>query len=68
MGVKGLGLGVAFSGDGQEEAVLLQRLVDAGLWVSGFTREKGSLESLFMQITDRDEERTVLRYENESGL
>ena len=66
--VKGREIAVRFSGDEQEEAVLLQRLVDAGLLVSGFTREKGSLESLFMQITDRDEERTVLRYENESGL
>ena len=66
--VKGREIVVCFSGDEQEEAVLLQRLVDAGLLVSGFTREKGSLESLFMQITDRDEERTVLRYENESGL
>ena len=66
--VKGREIVVRFSGDEQEEAVLLQRLVDAGLLVSGFTREKGSLEALFMQITDRDEERTVLRYENESGL
>ena len=66
--VKGREIVVRFSGDEQEEAVLLQRLVDAGLLVSGFTREKGSLESLFMQITDRDEERTVLRHENESGL
>ena len=66
--VKGREIVVRFSGDEQEEAVLLQRLVDAGLLVSGFTREKGSLESLFMQMTDRDEERTVLRYENESGL
>ena len=66
--VKGREIVVRFSGDEQEEAVLLQRLVDAVLLVSGFTREKGSLESLFMQITDRDEERTVLRYENESGL
>ena len=66
--VKGREIVVRFSGDEQEEAVLLQRLVDAGLLGSGFTREKGSLESLFMQITDRDEERTVLRYENESGL
>ena len=28
----------------------------------------GALESLFMQITGKDEERTVLKYENESGL
>ena len=66
--VKGREIVVRFSGDEQEEAVLLQRLVDAGLLVSGFTREQGSLESLFMQITGKDEERTVLKYENESGL
>ena len=66
--VKGREIVVRFSGDEPEEAVLLQRRGDAGLLVSGVTREKGSLESLFMQITDRDEERTVLRYENESGL
>ena len=57
-----------FTGDKQDEAVLLQQLVDSGLLVSGFTREQGSLESLFMQITGKDEERTVLKYENESGL
>ena len=59
---------VRFTGDKQDEAVLLQQLVDSGLLVSGFTREQGSLESLFMQITGKDEERTVLKYENESGL
>ena len=48
--------------------MLLQQLIDAGLLVSSFTREQGSLESLFMQITGREEERTVLKYENESGL
>lgn len=59
---------VRFTGDRQDEAVLLQQLIDAGLLVSSFTREQGSLESLFMQITGREEERTVLKYENESGL
>ena len=59
---------VRFTGDKQDEAVLLQQLVDSGLLVSGFTREQGSLESLFMQITGKGEERTVLKYESESGL
>lgn len=61
-------IAVRFTGDRQDEAVLLQQLVDAGVMVSSFTREQGSLESLFMQITGREEERTVLKYENESGL
>ena len=47
---------VRFTGDKQDEAVLLQQLIDAGLLVSSFTREQGSLESLFMQITGREEE------------
>ena len=59
---------VRFTGDKQDEAALLLQLVESGLMVSSFTREQGSLESLFMQITGRDEERTVLKYENESGL
>lgn len=59
---------VNFIGDEQDEAYLLQQLVDAGVAVHGFCREQGSLESLFMQITDHDKERSVLIHENESGL
>lgn len=59
---------VRFTGDKQDEAILLQRLIDADVLVHGFTREQGSLESLFMQITNHDEERTVMRLENESGI
>lgn len=59
---------VNFIGDEQDEAYLLQQLVDAGAAVHGFCREQGSLESLFMQITDHDKERSVLIHENESGL
>ncbi len=66
--VRGDEIAVRFTGDRQDEAVLLQQLVDAGLLISSFTREQGSLESLFMQITGREEERTVMKYENESGL
>ena len=59
---------VNFFGDQQDEAVLLQQLVDADVLVHGFYREQGSLESLFMQITDHDKEKAVLVHEIESGL
>lgn len=54
---------VGFTGDRHDEALLLQQLVDADVLVSGFAREQGSLESLFMQITDHDEEKVVLAHE-----
>lgn len=59
---------VGFNGDRQDEALLLQRLVDADIMICGFTREQSSLESLFMQITNHEEERVVLSHENESYL
>ena len=59
---------VNFIGDDQDEAILLQQLVDTGIPVYGFCREQGSLESLFMQITDPDKEKAVIVHETESGL
>lgn len=59
---------VRFSGDRQDEALLLQQLIDADVLVSRFVRESGSLESVFMQLTEQEEERSVLSYEAESGL
>lgn len=59
---------LGFIGDRQDEAQLLQQLIDAGVMISGFMREKGSLESLFMQITGSEEEKAVLRHEMESGI
>lgn len=59
---------VQFMGDPEDEAALLQQLVNARVMVHGFCREPGSLESLFMQITDHEEEKAVLVHENESGL
>ncbi len=66
--VKDEDIRVNFIGDEQDEAHLLQQLVDADVMVHGFCREQGSLESLFMQITDPDKEKAVLVYENKSGL
>lgn len=59
---------VRFTGDKQDEALLLQQLIDGDVLVNSFVRETGSLESVFMQLTDREEERSVLSYEAESGL
>ena len=59
---------VGFTGDRQDEATLLKRLVDEGVRVYGFVREKGSLESVFMEITNHKEERLVLVHEGLSGL
>jgi len=66
--VKDEDIRVNFIGDEQDEALLLQQLVDAEVLVHGFCREQGSLESLFMQITDHDKEKAVLVHEIESGL
>ena len=59
---------LGFLGDRQEEARLLGQLIDAGVMVSGFMREKGSLESVFMQLTEAEEEKAVLKHEMESGI
>lgn len=59
---------VRFTGDQQDEALLLQQLIDGDVLVTSFVRETGSLESVFMQLTEREEERLVLSYEAESGL
>ena len=44
---------VDFKGDAFEEAILLKKLIDQNLPVCSFGREEGSLESLFMQITQK---------------
>lgn len=59
---------IGFTGDEQMESALLRQLIEAGVPVRGFMREPGSLEAIFMQITDHKEEKVVLSYEDESGL
>ncbi len=53
---------VGFIGDREDEAQLLQQLVDAEIPVCGFARVRGDLETLFMQITEKDE-KVVLIHE-----
>lgn len=52
---------VGFTGDREEEAALLQQMIEAGVMICGFMRERGNLESVFMQITDHEEGRVLLR-------
>lgn len=49
-----------FSGDREDEAVLLQQLIEADIPVREFAREPGSLEAYFMQITDHTEEKVIM--------
>lgn len=55
---------VGFSGDKKDEGALLKQLVDAGVNVYGFVRERENLESVFMQITDHGDEEVVLIHED----
>ena len=68
MSIKGNDLLINFEGSRKNEAELLAKMIDAGLPVVSFSREKGSLESIFIQLTGHEEERTVLSYENQSDL
>lgn len=55
---------VGFTGDAMDESRLLAGLIEAGVAVRGFMREPGNLEAVFMQITNHDEEKVVLSYED----
>ena len=66
--VKEQELMITFAGTAKEEAALLKELVEAGVAVRGFVRRQGGLESIFMQVTEREKERVVLVNEAESGL
>lgn len=57
-------ISVNFNGDRQDEVLLLQQLIDADVPVYAFQRIRGNLESIFMQITDRDGGKVVLSNED----
>ena len=61
--ISGNDIVVEFHGGKEEEAWLLKRLVDGNIPVNGFLREQGDLESIFMQITNHDREKVVLKSE-----
>lgn len=66
--VKDSNIMAGFTGSAGQESELLRQLIEADVQVLGFTREPGSLEAVFMQITDDQKEKVVLSYEDESGL
>lgn len=52
---------LGFVGTDEDEAVLLQQLINADIPVRAFMREPGSLESFFLGITNPQEEKVILR-------
>ena len=61
--VSGKEIVVGFHGRKEEEARLLKELIEAGVQVSGFYRDQGDLESLFMEMTSQGKEKVVLSSE-----
>lgn len=55
---------VGFKGNKKDEAELLKKLLEEKVTVYGFVRERGNLESVFMQITDHGDEGVVLLHED----
>ncbi len=54
--IQGNSIFASFSGNREEEARLLKTLIDNGVLVQSYSREQGSLESLFLKITEHSGE------------
>ena len=65
LSIKGNDIMINYSGSQRKEAELLGNLVGAGIPVRSFSREKGSLEAIFMQLTGHKGERTILSWNGE---
>lgn len=64
-------ISVLFSGNKEEEADLLNQLIGAGVMLTSFGREHGSLESVFFAMTEAEKEVKIYEpeiYESESGF
>lgn len=61
--VRGNEIMINFRGSRDSEAALLKKLVEGGFAVRGFARQKGSLESIFLQLTENGKERMLDHYE-----
>ncbi len=55
LSIEGKDLTVSFSGDENDEAALLVKLVENGVRVASFMRETGNLEEVFMMVTAKKE-------------
>ena len=56
-----------FEGGAEDEAALLMQLIDADIPVNGFMREPGTLESFFLQMTGKTEERLILSNDDDES-
>ncbi len=56
MTIQGRSILTTFTGNREEEALLLKRLIDRGVLVQSFAREQSNLEALFLKITEDSEE------------
>ncbi len=63
LSIRGNDIRINYNGSQKKETELLRRMVEAGLPVRSFSREKGSLEAIFMQLTGHGEERILLSHE-----
>lgn len=64
-------ISVLFFGNKEEEAGLLNQLIGAGVMLTSFGREHGSLESVFFAMTEAEKEVKIYEpeiYESESGF
>ena len=64
-------ISVLFSGNKEEEAGLLNQLIGAGVMLTSFGREHGSLESAFFAMTEAEKEVKIYEpeiYKSESGF
>lgn len=59
---------IGFDGDMREAAELLHCLIENDIPVSGFMREPGSLEALFLQMTADNEDKVIMKNDPESDL
>ena len=55
LSIEGSDLTVSFSGDENDEAALLAKLVENGVRIASFVRETGNLEEVFMMVTAKKE-------------
>ncbi|MBO5573661.1 MAG: ABC transporter ATP-binding protein [Clostridium sp.] len=66
--VSGDEMRIDFKGSREDETRLLRTMIENGVRVSGFMRERGDLETVFLQLAGKQEERAVMEYEMESGI
>jgi ABC-2 type transport system ATP-binding protein len=52
---------VRFQGDADKEADLLRQLIQADVLVKSFHRRESGLESIFMQVTERENSKVVMK-------